>query len=417
MLLRKQKKLTIDTFLTQRGINLSNYHFGDNSIIVRKVLKLKNQQNAFNLKYSNRCIINTPIKTNKLLNKLIYRDNESSTFDINKNKNDNNTLNKKSYISNNHLKDKSKIYHINNSNTPLDSTEKKITLDSNTFFNTNNKEHKKVFSGFMQNNNRSSENILRRFNKNKNTNININNNTTNKIENLYDLFSPNKTNRPVILKNNQKISKLIYEKKNVIGTFRASFKKFNLSRNNKKVFYTNKYPKNKNNSISHSIDFSIINKINLNEMFNNAILSKTSDNFYIPNNKNKNNINNKFQISTQRIEQKAYISKNMKFLKHFIKYCYIYFMEIIKKFFNNLKKIKIEKLERQYSFDTIIHYNNYKNKNKNKNNIFYEFNNDDYDKETIKNKTSENFYDTYNDKNFSFISECKKIIFIIGKKG
>ena len=83
-------------------------------------------------------------------------------------------------------------------------------------------------------------------------------------------------------------------------------------------------------------------------------------------------------------------------------------MEIIKKFFNNLKKIKIEKLERQYSFDTIIHYNNYKNKNKNKNNIFYEFNNDDYDKETIKNKTSENFYDTYNDKNFSFISECKK---------
>jgi hypothetical protein len=258
----------------------------------------------------------------------------------------------------------------------------------------------------MKNMNQSSENILNRFLRNKNTNNKTNKKQSeNEIKYLDILFNQNSHNNdePTIISNNKKDSKIIYSKKNKFTKFKANitFTKIPKSRNNKKKFHTqnNSKSKPKNNKITHSIDFSIINKINLKDNLNNInniSLSKTSDNFFILNKKNK--------LSTHSSERNIHNdinsvnnSKNMKFLNHFIKYCYLYFIQIIKKFFNNIKKIKNEKIEEKIS--------NIKNKNFN---IFNDFNKDDFDKETIKNKTSENFFDALNDNSFSFFSECKK---------
>ena len=71
----------------------------------------------------------------------------------------------------------------------------------------------------------------------------------------------------------------------------------------------------------------------------------------------------------------------------------MYFILIVKKFFNNLKKIKIIKNE-------ILNSDN--------KTIFNDFNKDDFDKETIKNKTSENFFEALDNNSFSFFSDCKK---------
>ena len=405
MLLRKQKKINLDTFLSNRGIILNNYNLGENSIFLRKVLKAKNHKKilSFNLPYSS--VDNTPIRSNKIINSLISIENDSNIFD--NNKTINRSIYKKSYFLNSNLKDKSNTKDIINSNNNINNGRNSII--SNRLFNTNMKLKRNKF-GFMQNMNQSSENILNRFLRNKNTNNKTNKKPTeNKIKHLDILFSPNKQSKqPTIIHNNKKENKIpIYSKKNKFSKFKTNitFGNKSISRNYKKKFHTQNNSKSKskniniNNSITHSIDFSIIDKINLKDNFNNInniTLSKTSDNFFILNKKNKKS-KNSFERNINNSINSINNSKNIKFMNHFIKYCYLYFMQIIKKFFNNIKKIKNEKIEEKIS--------NIKNNNFN---IFNDFNKDDFDKETIKNKTSDNFFDALNDNSFSFFSECKK---------
>ena len=79
-------------------------------------------------------------------------------------------------------------------------------------------------------------------------------------------------------------------------------------------------------------------------------------------------------------------------MNHFIKYCYLYYIIIIKKFFNNFKKISAPSLSNLIS-------------NHKKGNIFEEFNKDDFDRETINYKTMDNFFN--DGVNLSFISMNK----------
>ena len=396
-MLRKQKKINLDTFLSHRGINLNNYKIEENSIFLRKVLKSKNHQKllSFNLPYSS--VDNTPIRSNKIINSLVSRENDSKVFD--NNKTINRSINRKYNFLNSKLNEKSNTKDLNNTNNNFINKERNSINITNRLFNTNIKLKQNKFSGFMKNMNSSSENILNRFLRKKNKNINNNNKkqNNNKIKYLDIVFGPNLHNRSTIIPYNKKENKtkIIYSKKNNFSKFKPDLSFGNISgisRNKKRKFHTqnNSKSKSKNNSITHSIDFSIINKINLKDNFNSVALSKTSDNFFILNKKNKINKNS----SEININNCINNSKNMKFLNHFIKYCYLYFMQIIKKFFNNIKNIKNEKIEEKISNI--------------KNNIFEDFNKDDFDKETIKNRTSENFFDTLNDKSFSFFSESKK---------
>ena len=397
MLLKKQKKINIDTFLTQRGINLSNYKLGDSSVFLGRVLKAKKNKKNLKNKFPFSTVRNSPIK-NLLFNSLVSNNNDSKIY--NNNNKSKQFIYKKSCFLNSHIKSKSSITNdINDSKSIFDYEEKKA-INPSKGFNTNKKLNKNNFSSFMKNMNHSTE-ILNRFNRNKNTEL-IKTNEK-KINYLDILFTPNPRKKPIIIKNNKKINEIIYSKKNkndINDKFKFNLTNTNISRNKKSRFFTQNNSKskskNKTNSISHSIDFSIINKINLKDNFNNAILSKTSDNFFILNEKKKSNTNSS---QTRIFNHNINSSKNILFLTHFIKYCYLYFIQIIKNFFNNLKKIKDEKMK------IINKYN--KNKNNRKNNLFDEFNKDDFDKETIKNRTSDNFFDAngYNDKSFSFISE------------
>ena len=398
MLLRKQKKINLDTFLSNRGIILNNYNLGENSIFLRKVLKSKNHKKILSYNFPYSSVDNTPIRSNKMINSLISIENDSKIFD--NNKTINRSIYKKSNFLNSNLKDKSNTKKITNSKNNSIRNERN-TINSNRLFNTSIKLKRNKFSGFMKNKNQSSEDILNRFLRNKNTNKKQQ--TEKKIKYLDVIFTPNPHNNPpTIIHNNKKENKIIYSKKNKISKFKTNFTigNISISRNNKKKFRTQNNSKskskNKNNSITHSIDFSIINKINLKDNFNNAILSKTSDNFFILNEKNKSSNNSSQTRIVNHIKNN---SKNIMFLTHFIKYCYLYFIQIIKKFFNNLKKIKDEKMKIKNMLN--------KNKNNRKNNLFNEFNKDDFDKETIKNRTSDNFFDAngLNDKSFSFISE------------
>ena len=398
MLLRKQKKINLDTFLSNRGIILNNYNLGENSIFLRKVLKSKNHKKILSYNFPYSSVDNTPIRSNKMINSLIIIENDSKIFD--NNKTINRSIYKKSNFLNSNLKDKSNTKKIINSKNNSIRNERN-TINSNRLFNTSIKLKRNKFSGFMKNKNQSSEDILNRFLRNKNTNKKQQ--TEKKIKYLDVIFTPNPHNNPpTIIHNNKKENKIIYSKKNKISKFKTNFTigNISISRNNKKKFRTQNNSKskskNKNNSITHSIDFSIINKINLKDNFNNIALSKTSDNFFILNKKDKKNKNDS-ERNINNVNNGINKSKNMKFLNHFIKYCYLYFIQIIKKFFNNIKKIKNEKLEEKISN---IKNNNY--------NIFDDFNKDDFDKETIKNKTSDNFFDALNDNSFSFFSESKK---------
>ena len=106
--------------------------------------------------------------------------------------------------------------------------------------------------------------------------------------------------------------------------------KTKFSRNKTSLFFTGN--NSKENSICASIDFSIINRTSAHDRI--YTLSKTSENFFIlsTNKKNKKKSENKNKIH----------SRNIKFINHFIKYCYLYYIIIIKKFFNNFKKIANE---------------------------------------------------------------------------
>ena len=148
MLLRKQKKINLDTFLSHRGIILNNYNLGENSIFLKKVLKAKNHKKilSFNFPYSS--VDNTPIRSNKALNSLISIDNDSHFFD--NNKTINRSIYKKSYFLNSNLKDNSSSKDIINSKNIFSNNDRN-SIKSNRLFNTNIKLKKNKFSGFMKN--------------------------------------------------------------------------------------------------------------------------------------------------------------------------------------------------------------------------------------------------------------------------
>ena len=378
MFLRKQKKLSLNQFLTQRGINMNlNSHLAENSIFLKKVLKAKDHKKNKCFKSAHLSMGNTPLRNNKLFNTIIKKDPNILDISIIKNKKNNKNLNNKCELSNNPLNELMNN-NLNNSNIPFYG--KSV---SNRFFNTNIKKNKKNFSDFMKNTNMSSENLLKRYNKNNNPKTEKA--SQKKIKYLDVIFNKNPNDEK-----NHRVNKMIYEKKNNFDKFQSYIINAKLSRNNKRRFGAQNNSKSINNSISHSIDFSIIDK---KENIKNISLSRTSDNFFILNNKT----HKKIKSSTTFLEKTTTTDKdpnrNMKFLNHFIKYCYMYFILIVKKFFNNLKKIKIIKNE-------ILNSDN--------KTIFNDFNKDDFDKETIKNKTSENFFEALDNNSFSFFSDCKK---------
>ena len=378
MFLRKQKKLSLNQFLTQRGINMNlNSHLAENSIFLKKVLKAKNHKKNKCFNSAHLSVGNTPLRNNKIFNTIIKKDLNILDISIIKNKKNNKNLNNKCGLSNNPLNELMNN-NLNNSNIPFYG--KSV---SNRFFNTNIKKNKKNFSNFMKNTNMSSENILKRYNRNNNPQKEKD--CQKKIKYLDVIFHKNPNDGK-----NQRMNKMIYEKKNNFDKFQSYIINAKLSRNNKRRFKAQNNSKSIINSISHSIDFSIIDK---KENIKNISLSRTSDNFFVLNNKT----HKKIKSSTTFLEKTTSTDKdpnrNMKFLNHFIKYCYMYFILIVKKFFNNLKKIKIIKNE-------ILNSDN--------KTIFNDFNKDDFDKETIKNKTSENFFEALDNNSFSFFSDCKK---------
>ena len=365
MLLRKQKKVNLDNFLSQRGINiLDNYHLEENSIFLKKVLNLRRHKKTMSHNFFQSSIDSIPKES-------IY-----------------NSI-KNIYISNPQSKKKLNYHSKVNSDTVSEYSDKNNIIESHNFRN-NYLTKNKLFYSLV---NKSNEDILNRFNRNKNYKMKkfkTNNTIFSKYMDSYNSF--NTPDRQITIKNNRKIKKLLYTKKNKNSKFNSIYNNTptNLSRNNLKYSHTQKNSNSKKNKISNIIDFSIIDKVNKrNNGLDKRILAKTSDNFYILNSRNQTKVNPcHFSI----IEKKINKNKALKFFNHFIKYCYTYFILIIKKFFNNLKRIKNEKCK--------ISNNNCS--------LFDEFNKDDFDKETIKNKTSDNFFEGLNDNSFSFTSEFKK---------
>ena len=376
-MLQRQKKLSLNEFLSQRGINMNfDSNFSENSIFLKKVLKAKNN-NKKNLYFNsaNLSVGNTPLRKNKLFNAITKNNsNILNISNIKKNKK-NKIINNKFLVSNNPLNESINI-NINNSKLPSYSK-----CFSNRIFNTITKKNKKLFYDYMKNKNISSENILKRYNRINN----LKKSKQKKIQYLDIFFHKNPQKEQ-----NIKMNKMIYEKKYNLDKFQSYNINSKISRNNKNCFKTPNNSKSKNHSISHSIDFSIIDR---KENLNYISLSKTSNNFFIINNKTHKKNKSLDLFPEKNIAYDKEMNRNKKFFNHFIKYCYMYFILIVKKFFNNLKNIKYKNKEILNSDNKII---------------FNEFNNDDFDKETIKNKTSVNFFDVLNDNSFSSFSDCKK---------
>jgi hypothetical protein len=361
MLLRKQKKVNLDNFLSQRGINiLDNYHLEENSIFLKKVLNLRRHKKTMSHNFFQSSIDSIPKES-------IY-----------------NSI-KNIYISNPQSKKKFNYHSKLNSDTVSENSDRNTFIESHNF-KSNYLTKNKLFYSLV---NKSNEDILNRFNRNKNYKMKKLSTNDTKYMDSYNSF--NTPDKQIIIKNNRKIKKLLYTKKNKNSKFSFNNTPTNLSRNNLKYSHTQKNSNSKKNKISNIIDFSIIDKVNKrNNGIDKRILSKTSDNFFILNSRNQAKVKSGHFLKT---EKKINKNKALKFFNHFIKYCYTYFILIIKKFFNNLKRIKNEKCK--------ISTNNNCS-------LFDEFNKDDFDKETIKNKTSDNFFEGPNDNSFSFTSECKK---------
>ena len=363
MLLRKQRKGNLNSFLSQRGINvLNNYHLEENSIFLKKILNLRRHKKTMSQNQSS--IDSIPKES-------IYK-----------------SIKNKFYVSNPQSK-KNLNYHSKlNSDTVSENSDRNIIIESHNF-KSNYLTKNKLFYSLV---NKSNEDILNRFNRNKNykmKKLSTNDNTNIKYMDSYNSF--NTPDKQIIIKNNRKIKNVLYTKKNKNSKFNIIYNNTptNLSRNNLKYSHTQKNSNSKKNKISNIIDFSIIDKVDKrNNGIKARILSKTSDNFYILNSRTQTKANS-CHLSTKKINK----NRALKFFNHFIKYCYTYFILIIKKFFNNIKRINNEKC---------------KIKNNNNCSLFDEFNKDDFDKETIKNKTSDNFFEGLNDNSFSFTSECKK---------
>ena len=382
-------RISFNEFLERRGIERNKFYLKENSILLQKIINLKRYQNNKNQKYTSYIPYNTNIdRKNKrkiITNRLQKRTNDYEIFKDkdkqNKNSIYSNYISNFRNISNNKiiLKEKEKNEYDNlsiNHNLFTDTINSKNYNEKEYIFHTSTKPVDKESSNKI---------ILNRINRNsKDKFSNKNNNSLNHKYLVTDFkINTDKVRNNIINKTDKKF---IYKKKINKDKFK---KKINLSRNKIGLFY-NTNNNSKENSICNSIDFSIINKTNITDKSN--ILSKTTESFFIlSNKKTKQKLLNKNQI---RI-------RNIKFMNHFIKYCYLYYMIIIKKFYINLKKIRID------SFSNLSNLiSNHKNTS-----LFEEFNKDDFDKETINYRTSENFYDGMNSSFLSLKKNKKGLVY------
>ena len=380
MISHERIKSSLDEFLAVRGIERNNFHLSEKSILLQKIISMKRNQKNKNYNYSNLPLNNDYMnqipKRKMVKNKLVKKSNKYNIF--------NNIINnqKKNTIYNNYISNFGNNPRNNKINKIEDNNKNdNLTINCNYFtetFKSGNEKYEKeyVFHTSTKPLDASNESILNRINRTSNDKSNNYNN-----QDAYNFFkTPFKQTinkfKDIIHRPDKKF---IYKKKMQANIFKEKPK---LSRNKISLFYTANHTKE--NSICNSIDFSIINRTSMHNR--NYALSKTTENFFIlsTNKKNNKKFLNKNQIH----------SRNIKFLNHFIKYCYLYYIIIIKKFFNNLKRMRIE------YFPNI---SNLISESK-KNNMFEEFNNDDFDRETIKNKTADNFYDG---NNLSFITVNK----------
>ena len=380
-MINRINKTSLDEFLERRGIEKNNFHLKENSILLQKIITMKRHpknNSNFNQYYPNLTLNNFYLNQNSnrknIHTRLIKRPKENQIL-INQQKKNTIYMN---YIShfNKDSKDKEK-----NEKTKEEKKYDNLSLNHNLFTDTlnskNEKEKEYIFHTSTKPIDKSNEIILNRINRNNiNDSRHTNNNSFNKR--FFETTFKSRGNKwkDLILKSKKN---LVYKKKIYSETFK---KKKPLSRNRIPLLFP---PSHSNkNSICNSIDFSIINKTSFITEKKSA-LSKTSENFFISSKKQQN-------IKKISQNKNQIRSRNIKFMNHFIKYCYLYYIIIIKKFFNNFKKISAPSLSNLIS-------------NHKKGNIFEEFNKDDFDRETINYKTMDNFFN--DGVNLSFISMNK----------
>ena len=380
-MINRINKTSLDEFLERRGIEKNNFHLKENSILLQKIISMKRHpknNSNFNQYYPNLTLNNFYLNQNSnrknIHTRLIKRPKENQIL-INQQKKNTIYMN---YIShfNKDSKEKEK-----NEKTKEEKKYDNLSLNHNLFTDTlnskNEKEKEYIFHTSTKPLDKSNENILNRINRNNiNDSRHTNNNSFNKR--FFETTFKSRGNKwkDLLLKSKRN---LVYKKKIYSETFK---KKKPLSRNRISLLFPPNH--SKENSICNSIDFSIINKTSFITEKKSA-LSKTSENFFISSKKQQNI--KKISQNKNRIR-----SRNIKFMNHFIKYCYLYYIIIIKKFFNNFKKISAPSLSNLIS-------------NHKKGNIFEEFNKDDFDRETINYKTMDNFFN--DGVNLSFISMNK----------
>ena len=380
-MINRINKTSLDEFLERRGIEKNNFHLKENSILLQKIISMKRHtknNSNFNQYYPNLTLNNFYLNQNSnrknIHTRLIKRPKENQILNNQQKKN---TI-YMNYIShfNKDSKDKEK-----NEKTKEEKKYDNLSLNHNLFTDTlnskNEKEKEYIFHTSTKPIDKSNEIILNRINRNKkNDNRHTNNNSFNKR--FFETTFKSRGNKwkDLLLKSKRN---LVYKKKIYSETFK---KKKPLSRNRISLLFPPNH--SKENSICNSIDFSIINKTSFITEKKSA-LSKTSENFFISSKKQQN-------IKKISQNKNQIRSRNIKFMNHFIKYCYLYYIIIIKKFFNNFKKISVPSLSNLIS-------------NHKKGNIFEEFNKDDFDRETINYKTMDNFFN--DGVNLSFISMNK----------
>ena len=381
-MINRINKTSLDEFLERRGIEKNNFHLKENSILLQKIISMKRHpknNSNFNQYYPNLTLNNFYLNQNSnrknIHTRLIKRPKENQIL-INQQKKNTIYMN---YIShfNKDSKDKEK-----NEKTKEEKKYDNLSLNHNLFTDTlnskNEKEKEYIFHTSTKPLDKSNENILNRINRNNiNDSRHTNNNSFNKR--FFETTFKSRGNKwkDLLLKSKRN---LVYKKKIYSETFK---KKKPLSRNRISLLFPPNH--SKENSICNSIDFSIINKTSFITEKKSA-LSKTSENFFISSKKQQN-------IKKISQNKNQIRSRNIKFMNHFIKYCYLYYIIIIKKFFNNFKKISAPSLSNLIS-------------NHKKGNIFEEFNKDDFDRETINYKTMDNFFNN-DGVNLSFISMNK----------
>ena len=380
-MINRINKTSLDEFLERRGIEKNNFHLKENSILLQKIISMKRHpknNSNFNQYYPNLTLNNFYLNQNSnrknIHTRLIKRPKENQIL-INQQKKNTIYMN---YIShfNKDSKDKEK-----NEKTKEEKKYDNLSLNHNLFTDSlnskNEKEKEYIFHTSTKPLDKSNENILNRINRNNiNDSRHTNNNSFNKR--FFETTFKSRGNKwkDLLLKSKRN---LVYKKKIYSETFK---KKKPLSRNRISLLFPPNH--SKENSICNSIDFSIINKTTFITEKKSA-LSKTSENFFISSKKQQN-------IKKISQNKNQIRSRNIKFMNHFIKYCYLYYIIIIKKFFNNFKKISAPSLSNLIS-------------NHKKGNIFEEFNKDDFDRETINYKTMDNFFN--DGVNLSFISMNK----------